>query len=252
MDIANAVRYASEKGVFVVAASGNDNQNCDSYTPAGQENVYTVGAINPLKTKARFSNYGNSVEAAASGVKILSAVPGNQYEAWDGTSMAAPVVSGIASIMLTQKPDINVVELVSILNESSEDILEEGQDQKSGYGLPNAEKAWKLLTGEEVSSTEEQATFNSLQKAIDGASKLKIRQNDVNSLVISNNNADNSSEIKSKLSDLKDKVSNYKEENEEQIEEWKKEFKENQEINKQYMQEIYEGLEILKPLLEQF
>jgi len=38
--------------------------------------------------------------------------------------MAAPVVSGIASIMLTQKPDINVVELVSILNESSEDILE--------------------------------------------------------------------------------------------------------------------------------
>jgi len=118
-----------------------------------------------------------------------------------------------------------VVELVSILNESSEDILEEGQDQKSGYGLPNAEKAWKLLTGEEVSSAEEQAIFNSLQKAIDGASKLKIQQNDVNSLVISNNNADNSSEIKSKLSDLKDKVSNYKEENEEQIEEWKKSLK---------------------------
>lgn len=122
-NIANAVRYASEKGVLVVAASGNDNQNSDSYTPAGLEYVYTVDAINPLKTKAIFSNYGNSVEVAAPGVKILSAVPGNQYEAWDGTSMAAPVVSGIASIMLAQKPDINVAELAAILNESAEDIL---------------------------------------------------------------------------------------------------------------------------------
>lgn len=252
VDIANAVRYASEKGVLVVAASGNDNQNSDSYTPAGLENVYTVGAINPLKTKARFSNYGNSVEVAAPGVKILSTVPGNQYEAWDGTSMAAPVVSGIASIMLAQKPDINVAELAAILNESAEDILEEGKDQKSGYGLPNAEKAWQLLTGEEAPPAEEKAMFNSLQKAIGGTSKLKIQQNDVNSLMISSNNVDNRSEKRSKLSDLKDKGSEYKEENEEQIEEWKKEFKENQEINKQYMQEIYEGLETLKPLLEQF
>lgn len=252
VDIANAVRYAIEKGVLVVAASGNDNQNCDSYTPAGLENVYTVGAINPLKTKARFSNYGNSVEVAAPGVKILSTVPGNQYEAWDGTSMAAPAVSGIASIMLAQKPDINIAELAAILNESSEDILEEGQDQKSGYGLPNAEKAWQLLTGEEAPPAEEEAMFNSLQKAIGGASKLKIQQNDVNSLMISSNNVDNRSENRSKLIDLKDKGSKYKEKNDEQIEEWKKEFKKNQEINTQYMQEIYEGLETLKPLLGQF
>ncbi|HBH11541.1 MAG: Peptidase S8 and S53 subtilisin kexin sedolisin [Clostridiales bacterium 38_11] len=252
VDIANAVRYASEKGVLVVAASGNDNQNSDSYTPAGLENVYTVGAINPLKTKARFSNYGNSVEAVAPGVKILSAVPGNQYEAWDGTSMAAPVVSGIASIMLAQKPDIDVDELVAILNESAEDILEEGKDQKSGYGLPNAEKAWQLLTGEETPPAEEEAMYNSLQEAIGAASKLKIQQNDVNSLMVSSNNTDSGSERRSELSDLIEEGSKYKEENEEQIVEWKKEFKENQEINKQYMQEIYEGLKTLKPLLEQF
>jgi len=252
VDIANAVRYASEKGVLVVAASGNDNQNSDSYTPAGLENVYTVGAINPLKTKARFSNYGNSVEAVAPGVKILSAVPGNQYEAWDGTSMAAPVVSGIASIMLAQKPDIDVDELVAILNESAEDILEEGKDQKSGYGLPNAEKAWQLLTGEETPPAEEEAMYNSLQEAIGAASKLKIQQNDVNSLMVSSNNTDSGSERRSELSDLIEEGSKYKEENEAQIVEWKKEFKENQEINKQYMQEIYEGLKTLKPLLEQF
>ncbi|MEQ6388173.1 S8 family peptidase [Bacillaceae bacterium S4-13-58] len=251
IDIANAIRYAIENGVLVVAAAGNDNQNSDSYTPAGMDNVYTVGAINPLKTKARFSNYGNSVEVAAPGVKILSSVLGNQYEAWDGTSMAAPVVSGVASIMLAQNPDMNIAELASILNESAEDILEDGKDLKSGYGLPNAETAWILLTGEEVPTSDEEVSFSSLQKAIEGASKLKIRQNDVNSLMISSNNSESESERRSKLSDFKDKGSKYKEEDEEQIEEWKKEFKENQGINKQYMQEIYEDLATLKPLLEQ-
>lgn len=252
VDIANAIRYAIEKGVFVVAAAGNDNQNSDSYTPSGLDNVYTVGAVNQLKTKARFSNYGNSVEVAAPGVKILSTVLKNQYEAWDGTSMAAPVVSGIASIMLAQKPDISVAELAAILNESAEDILEDGKDLKSGYGLPNAEVAWLLLTGEEVPTSDVEGSFSSFQKAIDGASKLKIRQNDVNSLMISRNNLDNKSERGSKLSDLKDKGSKYKVENGEQIEEWKKEFKENQEINKQYLQEVYKGLETLKPLLQEF
>lgn len=252
VDIANAIRYAIEKGVFVVAAAGNDNQNSDSYTPSGLDNVYTVGAVNQLKTKARFSNYGNSVEVAAPGVKILSTVLENQYEAWDGTSMAAPVVSGIASIMLAQKPDISVAELAAILNESAEDILEDGKDLKSGYGLPNAEVAWLLLTGEEVPTSDVEGSFSSFQKAIDGASKLKIRQNDVNSLMISRNNLDNKSERGSKLSDLKDKGSKYKVENGEQIEEWKKEFKENQEINKQYLQEVYKGLETLKPLLQEF
>ncbi|WP_110989778.1 MULTISPECIES: hypothetical protein [unclassified Mesotoga] len=88
-----------------------------------------------------------------------------------------------------------------------------------------------MLTGEEAPPAEEEAMFNSLQKAIGGASKLKIQQNDVNSLMISSNNVDNRSEKRSKLSDLEDKGSKYKEENAEQIEEWKKEFKENQEIS---------------------
>jgi len=193
VDIANAVRYANEKGVLVVAASGNDNQNCDNYTPAGLENVYTVGAINPLKTKARFSNYGNSVEAAAPGVKILSTVPGNEYEAWDGTSMAAPVVSGTAAIMLAHNPGLDVSGLASILNESAEDISKEGQDQKSGYGLPNAEKAWQLLTGEEAPKAEKEAMFSPFQKAVDGARKLKIRQGDT---------TDNRLEKKSKFNSL--------------------------------------------------
>jgi len=90
-------------------------------------------------------------------VKILSTVPGNDYEAWDGTSMAAPVVSGTAAIMLAQNPGLDVSGLASILNESAEDIIKTGQDQKSGYGLPNAEKAWQLLSGEEAPQSAEKA-----------------------------------------------------------------------------------------------
>ena len=62
--------------------------------------------------------------------------------------MAAPVVSGIASIIIAEKPDISISELTNILNKSSEDILIEGKDQQSGYGLPNAERAWQILIEE--------------------------------------------------------------------------------------------------------
>lgn len=144
-DIKNAINRALEKGVFVVAASGNDKRNCDNYVPAGLEGVYTVAASNPLNKRARFSNFGESVDIAAPGVKILSTVPGNGYEAWDGTSMATPVVSGIAAMLMAQKPDIDIYELKDILSEASKDIMKEGEDISTGAGLVDAKKAFDII-----------------------------------------------------------------------------------------------------------
>jgi subtilisin family serine protease len=141
--IAQAIDYAKSKGVFVVTASGNDNENSDNFSPAG-DGGYTVAAMNYNYKKAYFSDYGNSVKAAAPGVKILSTVPGG-YEAWDGTSMAAPVVSGIAAMLKAENPDLTPAQIESVLDSTATDIMYEGRDQATGYGLVNAYEALKKV-----------------------------------------------------------------------------------------------------------
>lgn len=85
----------------LVAAAGNDNLDSRYYPlyPAAWPFVIGVGALNPDWSKAWFSNYGDAYETAAPGVSIHSTLPGNQYAAYSGTSMAAPVISGMAALV---------------------------------------------------------------------------------------------------------------------------------------------------------
>lgn len=140
-DIVSAIRYAKEKGVFVVVAAGNDNSNADLYTPAGDdEDAYTVSAITPQYKKVSFSNYGSSIDVAAPGVKVISTVPGG-YAAWDGTSMAAPIVSGVAALVKAENPDLTPDQIAEVLDSTATDILDKGEDLQSGYGVVDAYKA---------------------------------------------------------------------------------------------------------------
>ncbi|WML34220.1 S8 family peptidase [Clostridium sp. OS1-26] len=140
-EIDSAIKYAKEKGAFVVVAAGNDNSNADLYTPAGDEqDAYTVSAITRQYKKANFSNYGSSIDIAAPGVKIISTVP-NGYAAWDGTSMAAPVVSGVAALVKAENPNLTPDQIAEILDDTATDILSKGKDLQSGYGIVNAYKA---------------------------------------------------------------------------------------------------------------
>lgn len=141
--IAKAIDYAKSKGVFVVAAAGNDNENSDNFSPAG-DGAFTVAAMNYNYRKAYFSDYGNSIKVAAPGVQILSTVPGG-YEAWDGTSMAAPIVSGIAAMIKAENPQLSPSQMEDILDSTATDIMYQGRDQESGYGLVNAYNAIKKV-----------------------------------------------------------------------------------------------------------
>jgi len=179
----SAVKYAESKGVLLIHAAGNDNQNNDvvdnfpnKYYESPEAKAYETKHKNPLKPdfvppkninqngmgmrppvsrdivvkakpidsakfilphasnwievgasaykdddnlKADFSNYGRyTVDVFAPGFMINSTVPGNKYESLDGTSMAAPVVSGLAALILSYYPHLTPAQVRDILIKS--------------------------------------------------------------------------------------------------------------------------------------
>ena len=93
-----AINYALERQVVVVAAAGNQGSVARFY-PAGLPGVIAVGAADGQGRPAWFSNRGSWVGVWAPGVRIYSAVPGGGYSLLSGTSMASPIVSGIAALI---------------------------------------------------------------------------------------------------------------------------------------------------------
>ena len=129
-----AVKYAESKGVLLVHAAGNAASNVDTTdnfpNPVFKadkkraSNWITVGASGDPKIGglvASFSNYGkNEVDVFAPGVQIYSTMPGgNTYGNLQGTSMAAPVVSGVAAFILSYFPDLSPQQLKQIIEKSA-------------------------------------------------------------------------------------------------------------------------------------
>jgi len=128
-----AVRYAEAKGVLLVHAAGNDAKNIDieDNFPSMNEdgdtlktfsNWINVGASGAglEDIVADFSNYGKrEVHVFAPGVKIYSTIPGgNTYGDKDGTSMASPVVAGLASLILSYYPELSAAQVKRIIETS--------------------------------------------------------------------------------------------------------------------------------------
>jgi len=97
----NAVAYAQGKGVLLVAAAGNDDGGSVSY-PAAYSECMAISALGPDGSLASYSNTGPEVELAAPGTNLLSTWTDDGYNSISGTSMAAPVVSGVAALVLSQ------------------------------------------------------------------------------------------------------------------------------------------------------
>lgn len=119
----NAINDINAAGSVVVVAAGNDNANASGYSPAGCNNVITVAATDRTGDKAYYSNFGSVVEVSAPGGEtnvngpdgVLSTLDGgtttpnndNAYAYYQGTSMAAPHVSGVVSLLMGIRPSMS-------------------------------------------------------------------------------------------------------------------------------------------------
>lgn len=135
----DAVKYAESKDVLLVHAAGNDAKDIDSVqnfpNPIFMDhsgvapNFITVGASGDSSNggfTANFSNYGKkSVDLFSPGVDIYSTLPYNKYGNYSGTSMATPVVAGVAAIIREYFPDLNAEQVKFAIANSTTPITDE-------------------------------------------------------------------------------------------------------------------------------
>jgi subtilisin family serine protease len=99
-----------ETGVVIIGAAGNEDAMKANY-PAGYSDAIAVSNIHQGGAKHESSNFGRWVDIAAPGDEINSTVPGGQFERKTGTSMAAPVVAGVAGLLLSVSPTLTYKEI---------------------------------------------------------------------------------------------------------------------------------------------
>ena len=151
----DALKYAYEKDIVIVAAAGNEGPAV-IYPAAYDDYCLAVAATDYDDLRLDWSNFGPEVDVAAPGERIISLVPTwYPFTIWgdfelppygwgDGTSMAAPYVSGFAALIKSIKPWLTAAEIMNIIRYSADDTNKEdypGKDEFIGYGRINMEKA---------------------------------------------------------------------------------------------------------------
>ncbi|MFI8513314.1 S8 family peptidase [Streptomyces sp. NPDC085460] len=120
----NATTALRAAGVLPVIAAGNSAKDACTVSPASADGTLTVAASNQWDEEASFSNYGPCVEVYAPGQDIVSARMGGGSVALDGTSMAAPHVTGVAALYKAEHPTATPAEVAQWIDgQSTKDVL---------------------------------------------------------------------------------------------------------------------------------
>jgi thermitase len=147
----SALDYAIANNALPVCAMGNNGSSSNTPEPGYWHDCLSVIAIDQNGAKASFSNYGIKADVAAPGVAILSTMPTypvtlttaygyrTNYDALSGTSMATPMVAGIAGLVLSENPSLTPTQVAGIIEASSGDSV--GWNPNLAFGVVNAYKA---------------------------------------------------------------------------------------------------------------
>lgn len=162
----DAVNYAVSRGAVVVFAAGNTGGETVEY-PAVLPGALAVAATDANDLKASFSTYGSWVDVSAPGKNILSTIPGG-YAYMDGTSMAAPFVSGLAGLIISRHPGYTNQQVRDIIEASTDDIytLNPTYTGLLGSGRINAWKAFNTTVATYMIGG---TILNSLGEGVSGA-----------------------------------------------------------------------------------
>ena len=115
------IDFAYANDALVIAAAGNDNVSSMFY-PAAYDHVISVASSTFGDSKSSFSNYGSWIDITAPGSAIWSTVPGNSYAIKQGTSMASPLVAGLAGLMLSMNPGLLPDDIEACLLSTADNI----------------------------------------------------------------------------------------------------------------------------------
>jgi len=140
-----AIEYAQQKGVLVIAAAGNDHRN-EAFYPAAFNNVLGVSATDKNDVIWSLSNYGSYVDVAAPGVTIFNTFNDlynyyGGYAFYNGTSMAAPHVAGLAGLLFSQNQNRTAEQVSNLITSTAKDLGAPGWDEIYGWGRIDAGKA---------------------------------------------------------------------------------------------------------------
>lgn len=149
----NAINLAHSNNIAFVCSAGNDSANYHDYYSSNYKHVISVVATDNRNLLASFSNYGSNVDVAAPGKSIYTTNNRNlssslSYVSANGTSYAAPVVSGVLALMFAYDPALSVDSAEVILKQTATHLGEgSGFNSTYGWGLVNAHAALEYLEG---------------------------------------------------------------------------------------------------------
>ncbi|NPC92115.1 S8 family serine peptidase [Bacillus sp. WMMC1349] len=168
----DALDKAYQKGIILVAASGNDGNGKPVSYPAAYNSVIAVSATNEKNSLASFSNTGAAIEFSAPGTSIISTYLNQQYAIGDGTSQATPHVTGMLALLKQQYPTSRNTDLRTKMQNYVSDLGLAGRDKLFGYGLihyknnvmafAKAEQAVK-----QAEKSKRKSTITTAKKAVD-------------------------------------------------------------------------------------
>lgn len=140
-----AIEYAYNRGVLIVASSGNEGQQGNPVNyPAAYPQVVAVGATGNTDVITGFSNTGDYVSLAAPGVGLWTTMLGDTYGPPNGTSFSSPYVAGAAGLILSIRGDLSNADVACVLRASADDKGAPGKDPEYGWGRLNAARALQL------------------------------------------------------------------------------------------------------------